>query len=79
MTTGSCNKGIILAGGSGTRLLSGHPGRQQATAAGLRQADDLLSAVDADAGRHPRFLLISTPRRSAGLSSGCWATAANWA
>ena len=27
---------------------------QQAAAAGLRQADDLLSAVDADAGRHPR-------------------------
>ena len=28
--------------------------RQQAAAAGLRQADDLLPAVDADAGGHPR-------------------------
>ena len=48
-----CRKGIILAGGAGTRLLSRHPCRQQANVAGLRQADDLLSAVDADAGRHP--------------------------
>ena len=32
----------------------GHAGRVQAAAAGLRQADDLLPAVDADAGRHPR-------------------------
>ena len=47
-------KGIILAGGSGTRLLPGHAGRVQAAAAGLRQADDLLPAVDADAGGHPR-------------------------
>ena len=31
-----------------------HPRGQQAAAAGLRQADDLLPAVDADAGRHPR-------------------------
>ena len=34
--------------------LSGDARGQQAAAAGLRQADDLLSAVDADAGRHPR-------------------------
>ena len=52
MTT--TRKGIILAGGSGTRLLSGDAGRLEAAAAGLRQADDLLSAVDADAGRHSR-------------------------
>ena len=38
----------------GHAALSGHARRQQAAAAGLRQADDLLSAVDADAGRHPR-------------------------
>ena len=30
-----------------------HPGGVQAAAAGLRQADDLLPAVGADAGRHP--------------------------
>ena len=31
-----------------------HPGHQQAAGAGLRQADDLLPAVHADAGRDPR-------------------------
>ena len=33
---------------------SGHPGRQQAAAAGVRQADGLLPAEPADAGRNPR-------------------------
>ena len=47
-------RGIILAGGSGTRLQPDHPRRQQAAGAGLRQADGVLPAVDADPGRHPR-------------------------
>ena len=34
--------------------LPGDAGRVEAAAAGVRQADDLLPAVDADAGRHPR-------------------------
>ena len=34
--------------------LPDHPGRQQAAHAGLRQADDLLPALDADDGRRPR-------------------------
>ena len=58
--------------------VSADAGRQQAAAAGLRQADDLLPAVDADAGRHPRHpahLHARTTRRG---SSSCWATARSW-
>ena len=60
-------KGIILAGGSGTRLYPVTHVVSQATAAGLRQADDLLPAVDADAGRHPRHPAHLDARRHAAL------------
>ena len=66
-------KGIILAGGAGTRL---HPltlGGEQAAAAGLRQADDLLPAVERSCWRvsarswsSPRR---TSRRRSAGSSA----------
>ena len=49
-------RGIILAGGTGSRLAPDHCRHEQAAAAGLRQTDDLLPAVDADACGHPRHL-----------------------
>ena len=46
-------KGIILAGGSGTRLISINKGNFQTDHAGIRQTDDLLSIVYTDACRNP--------------------------
>ena len=46
-------KGVILAGGLGTRLSPADAGHQQAPAAGLRQADDLLPDRVPGQRRHP--------------------------
>ena len=54
-----------------------HPGHQQAAHAGLRQADDLLPAVDADDGRHPRDPRHHHARGPDAVPSGCSATAAH--
>ena len=47
-------KGVILAGGTGTPLAPADAHHQQAPAAGLRQADDLLPDRDAGLGWHRR-------------------------
>ena len=62
------------AGGPGTRL---YPitRDQQAAAAGVRQADDLLTAQRADAGGIREVLIINTPHEQAlfkALGDGSW-------
>ena len=51
-------------------------GRLQAAAADLRQADDLLPAHHADAGRHPRDADHLDARGPRQVPASCWATAA---
>ena len=58
--------------------LSGDAGGLQAAAAGLRQADDLLSARRADAGRHPRDPDHLDARPICRGSRRCSATAARY-
>ena len=67
-------KGILLAGGP-ARGSPDDPGGVQAAAAGLRQADDLLPAVDADARRHPRHPGDLDPAGHCRSSRRCSATA----
>ena len=66
--------GIILAGGTGTRLYPITRACHQAAAARLRQADDLLPAVDADVGGHSRHPDHHHSRRRSGDSGDCSAT-----
>ena len=56
--------------------LPGHAGRLQAARPDLQQADDLLPAVDADAGGHPRHPGHHDAATTWRASSGCSATAA---
>ena len=53
----------------------GHPGHQQATAAGVRQAHDLLPAQHPHAGGHPRHPHHQHCKTRRALNN-CWATAA---
>jgi glucose-1-phosphate thymidylyltransferase len=61
-------KGIVLAGGAGTRSASDHVVAKQAAPPGLRQADDLLPARDFDVSGHTRILDYHDAPGSNGIS-----------
>ena len=74
---GNRDEGHHPGRGLGHAAVSADLRRQQTAAAGLRQADDLLSAVGADAGGHPRDPDHLDAARTCRRSRGCSATAAS--
>ena len=79
LTEGARDEGHRPGRRLGHAALPDDAGDQQAAAAGLRQADDLLPARDADAGRHPRDPDHHHAARRRPSSRPCSATAASGA